>query len=107
MKPCHLRSAAMQDQDDEIAYYAIEASFDVADKLVDALTKALHTLSINPGIGSPELGKALGIEGLRTWIVEGFPLSFWYIARADCVDVIRLLGHRQDQAGILREIRLA
>jgi len=57
-------------------------------------------LELNPAIGSPTLGKDLGIKGLRTSRVDGFPLSFWYFDRDDHVDVARLIGQRQDQRGI-------
>ena len=103
MKPCKLREAARQDRREEVSYYRKEASAVVAAKLVAALEKTLKALATNPALGSPALGKSLGIDGLRTWIVDGFPLSFWYFERSDAIDVVRLLGHRQDQAGILRD----
>jgi len=53
------------------------------------------------GIGSPALGKDLGIPDLRCWRVSGFPLLWFYFERNDHVDVVRLLGERQDIATIL------
>ena len=47
-------------------------------------------------MGSPSLGQELGITGLRTWLVSGFPLTFWYFERETCVDVVRLVGQRQN-----------
>lgn len=61
-----------------------------------AMDRALGTLGAHPAIGSPVLGKEIGIEGLRTCGVEGFPLAFWYFDRETYVDVARLVGQRQD-----------
>ena len=55
----------------------------------------------DPGIGSPTLGKLLGIPGLRTWRVAKFPLLWCYFERGDHLDMVRLLGERQDIAAIL------
>ena len=37
---------------------------------------------------------------MRTWTVDGFPLSLWYFERETHVDVARLIGQRQDASGI-------
>lgn len=68
----------------------------MAMKLVDSLQKALLALERNPSNGSPVMGQALGIDGLRVWRIDGFPLSFWYFERQQHIDVARLVGHRQD-----------
>ena len=60
-------------------------------------------LAANPAPGSPVLGRSLGIDGLRTRIVDGFPPSYWYVERPDSIDIVRLLDHRQAQAGLLGE----
>ncbi len=69
-------------------------------KLVKALAKTLQELERHPAIGSPTLGQVLGIDELRTWRIDGFPLTLWYFERADHVDVVRLVGQRQDQSDI-------
>ena len=33
---------------------------------------------------------------MRTWRIEGFPLTFWYFERDSFVEMVRLLGQRQD-----------
>jgi toxin ParE1/3/4 len=43
----------------------------------------------------------LGISGLRTWRVAKFPLLWCYFERDDHLDVVRLLGQRQDLAAFL------
>jgi toxin ParE1/3/4 len=73
----------------------------VAVKLANATNTALDRIELDPGIGSPTLGKLLGIPGLRTWRVSKFPLLWFYFERGDHLDVVRLLGERQDIAAIL------
>ena len=73
----------------------------MAVRLVNASNIALDQLELEPGIGSPVLRKTLGIPGLRTWRVSRFPLLWLYFERDDRVDVVRLLGERQDLAVLL------
>ena len=54
-----------------------------------------------PGIGSPTLGRRLGISGLRTWRVAKFPPLWCYFEHGDHLDVVRRLGERQDLSAIL------
>ena len=100
MKPCVLRPRARADRRNEVRFYRKEAGAKVAANLVDALEKALNDLSRHPGIGSPILGQELGVAGMRTWLIAGFPLSFWLFERVTHVDVARLVGQRPDAMGI-------
>ena len=100
MKLYRLRPRAREDRRAEVLHYRRGDGAKVAANLVQAMSRALLELELNPAIGSPTLGKDLGIKGLRTWRVDGFPLSFWYFDRDDHVDVARLIGQRQDQRGI-------
>jgi toxin ParE1/3/4 len=100
VKPCVLRPQARTDRRNELRYYRIEAGTGVAANLVDSLEKALEELSRYPRIGSPALGQELGVAGMRTWLIAGFPLSFWYFEREAHVDVARLVGQRQDAMGV-------
>ena len=70
-------------------------------RLVAATDLALDQIELEPGVGSPVLGKALGIPDLRSWRVSGFPLLWFYFERDNHLDVVRLLGERQDIAAIL------
>jgi toxin ParE1/3/4 len=103
LKPALLRPQAQRDRQSEIRYYRKEAGTKVAVKLVNATNAALDQIEVEPGIGSPVLGKILGIPGLRTWRVTKFPLLWFYFERDDHLDVVRLLGERQDLAAILAE----
>lgn len=94
----------MQDQREQARYYREHAGPTVALRLVRSLKKAVAELQRNPAIGSPRLGLQIGLDRLRTWAVRGFPLLYLYIEREDYLDVVRLLGQRQDVAGIMAEL---
>jgi len=100
VKPYRLRPRARDDRQAKVSFYRREAGATVAAKLVEAMAKALAELELNPAIGSPTLDKQIDVEGLRTWWIDGFPLSFWYFERADHLDVARLIGQRQDQGDL-------
>ena len=101
MKPAVLRPQALRDQQGEVRYHRKVSGTRVAVKLVTASNAALDQIELDPGIGSPMLGHLLGIAGLRTWRVTKFPLLWCYFERGDQLDVVRLLGERQDIAAIL------
>lgn len=101
MKPAVLRPQALRDQQGEVRYYRKEGGTRVAESVVKATNAALDQIELAPGIGSPVLGKRLGIPGLRTWQIAKFPLLWCYFERGDLLDVVRLLGERQDIAAIL------
>ena len=101
MKPAILRPQALRDQQGEVRYYRKEGGARVAVKAVKATNTALDQIELDPGIGSPVLAKRLGIPGLRIWKVAKFPLLWCYFERGDHLDVVRLLGERQDIATIL------
>lgn len=101
MKPAILRPQARQDRRDEVRTYRGEGGARVAQRLVDNLQDDLQNLERQPLMGSPVLGKVLGIAGLRTWGVTGFPLVLVYIEGPLHLDIVRLLGQRQDIATLL------
>ena len=101
MKPALLRPQALRDQQGEVRHYREEGGPRLALKVVRATQEALDRIESHPAIGSPALGRLLDIPGLRTWRISGFPLLWCYVERADHVDVIRLLGQRQDLAAVL------
>ena len=100
MKPAILRPQALRDREAEIRYYRKEAGSKVAVRLVGATDRALDRIELEPRIGSPVFGDVLGIPELRTWRVAKFPLLWFYVERGDHLDVVRLLGERQDIAAI-------
>ena len=98
MKPALLRPQAQRDRQSEIRHYRKEAGSKVAVKLVNSTNAALDRIEAEPGIGSPVLGKILGIPGIRTWRVTKFPLLWFYFERNDHLDIVRLLCERQDRS---------
>jgi toxin ParE1/3/4 len=101
LKPAHLRPKALADRRESARYYRREASTRIAEEMVVASRQALDQIEQNPGTGSPRIGQELGIPGLRSWRVSGFPLIWFYFEREDHLDVVRLLGERQDILAIL------
>ena len=83
MKPAVLRPQALRDQQGEVRYYRKEGGARVAVRVVKTTNAALDQIELDPGIGSPVLGKRLGIPGLRTWQVAKFPLLWCYFERRD------------------------
>lgn len=101
MKRAHLRPRALDDRKESARYYRKEAGPRIAEAMVVAARKALDHIEQYPGTGSPRIGQELGIPGLRSWRVSSFPLIWFYFEREDCLDVVRLLGERQDILSIL------
>lgn len=101
MKPAVLRPQALRDQQGEVRYYRKAGGTRVAVKVVKVMNAVLDQVELDPGIGSPMLGKRLGVPGLRTWRVAKFPLLWCYFERGDHLDAVRLLGERQGIATIL------
>jgi toxin ParE1/3/4 len=103
LKPALLRPQALRDQQTEVRYYRQQDGARLAVRVVKATNAALDQIEVNPGLGSPRLGTTLEIAELRTWRVAKFPLLWCYFERSDHLDVVRLLGERQDVAAILGE----
>jgi toxin ParE1/3/4 len=100
LKPAILRPQARRDRELEVRYYRKEAGNKVAVRLVCASNAALDQLELEPAMGSPVLGKTLGIPELRIWRLAKFPLLWFYFERDDHLDIVRLLGERQAVAAI-------
>lgn len=101
MKSAILRPQALRDQQGEVRYYRQEGGTRLAVRVAKATNEALDQVELEPAMGSPMLGKLLAIPGLGTWQVGKFPLLWCYIEHADHLDVVRLLGERQNIAAIL------
>ena len=96
-----LRPQALRDQQGEVRHYRKEGDTRLAVKVANATNAALDQVEPEPGMGSPGLGKLLGIPGLRACRVGKFPLLWCFFEHADHLDVVRLLGERQNIATIL------
>ncbi len=103
MKPARLRPRAKIDLSDQAWYYAREVNVDTADAFVDEALAALSAVEQQPGMGSPRWSTWSTQPPLRAWRIGRFPMVWFYVERGDHLDVLRLLGERQDIATILRD----
>ena len=101
MKPALLRPQALADLQAEVRYYRREVGRSVSERLVKAATQALKQIEQQPAMGSPVLGKQLELKGLRTWRIKDYPLLWCYFERPEALDVVRLLGERQNLPALL------
>jgi toxin ParE1/3/4 len=103
LKQAKLRPQAEQDLVDTARYYAQVGGHTLGGKMFDAALAALETIQYEPGIGSPRIGQRCDIPGLRSWRISGFPVQWFYFETDNHLDVVRLLGDRQDIAAILTD----
>jgi toxin ParE1/3/4 len=103
VKPLRLRPQAEIDLVAQVAWLGDQAGSTVAARFFDTARAALATVQRNPGIGSTRLGQIAGIAGLRAWGIDGFHARWLHLDLPDAIDVVRLLGDRQDIATILRD----
>lgn len=98
MKSAVLRPQAERDFESNIDYYLeVDAPFvALAEKFFAAADLALRQIERRPGIGSLRIGELRGVPRLKSWPVKGFPLQWFYFERGASLDVVRLLGDRQD-----------
>lgn len=101
MKRAHLRPQAEADLLEATRHFANEGNVELAERMFDAAIAALEPMQRMPGMGSPRLGQLCEIPGLRSWRINGFPMQWLYFEATDHLDVVRLLGDRQDIAAIL------
>ena len=101
MKRAHLRPQAQADLVDATRHYAAQGSAEIAERMFDAAIAALETIERMPAMGSPRLGQLCELPGLRSWRVTGFPMQWLYFEADRHLDVVRLLGDRQDIVAIL------
>lgn len=101
MKLARLRPQAEADLVEAARHYAKEGSVDLSERMFDAALAALEPVQRMPSMGSPRLGLLCEIPGLRSWRVTGFPMQWLYFVAEDHLDVVRLLGDRQDIVAIL------
>ena len=86
---------------DAARHYAQEGGEDLGERMFDAALAALDPIERMPSIGSPRLGQLCDVPGLRSWRVPHFPLQWLCFETPDHLDVVRLLGDRQDIVAIL------
>ena len=90
------RQKALDDIDSAIDFYVGEAGADVALGFIDALQSAYEFVAGNASAGSPRWAYELGLPGMRSWPVKGYPWLVFYIENEDWIDVWRVLHAKRD-----------
>lgn len=101
-KPLVLLPQAERDIGDALQHYQREGGAVLAAKWAEGLESALRHIATHPATGSPRYAVQLKLAGLRFWPVKRFPYLIFYVERADCVDVWRVLHGARDIAEWLR-----
>jgi toxin ParE1/3/4 len=101
LKQARLRLSAQADLVRDVRYYEQQGGVELADRFFSAARAALRAIQQMPGMGSPRVGQLCDVPGLRTWPVKGFPVMWCYFDNDDHLDIVRLLGDRQDLLMIL------
>ncbi|RZS57204.1 type II toxin-antitoxin system RelE/ParE family toxin [Sphaerotilus mobilis] len=96
-----LRPRAEEDLVELARHYAREGGIALGERVFDAAVAALEAIERMPAMGSPRLGQLCDIPDMRSWRVSDFPVQWFYFEATDHLDVVRLLGDRQDIAAIL------
>ncbi len=98
------RTRALADIDEALDHYAQEAGGEVALRFVDALQNAFERTGQSPGTGSPGWSHELGLPGLRTRRIQGFPWLVFYIELDTHIDVWRVLHTKRDIPASMTEL---
>ena len=101
MKPVVPRQRAVNDIEEAVDRYLVDADVEVAVGFVDELERAFRQLGEHPGSGSPRWAGELRIPGLRSWPLNRYPYVVFYRENEDRLDVWRVLHVRRDMAGQL------
>ena len=100
----HLRPQAEVDLVDRTHHYRREGGAELGERFFDAAMVALDAIQRMPGAGSPRVGELCGIDGLRVRRITNLPCGWFYFARDERVDVVRLLADAQDITAVLANI---
>ena len=102
-KPVLARPLATQDVEGAVKYYRSAMTEAQSQRFVDALEDAYRHIGRLPATGSPRYGHQLGIAGLRTWPVRGFPFLVLYAEKEFTIDIYRVLHVSRDMPASLIE----
>lgn len=91
-----LRAFAVNDIQAAAAYYHSHAGPKTALEFVEALEDAINHLRRFPLIGSFRFASELEVPDLQSWSLRKFPSIIFYVARAEHIDIWRVLHARRD-----------
>ena len=80
----------------EIADYYAAISAQLAEEFVTELENTLHSLCLQPRLGSRRYAHLLPDQSLRFWQLDRFPFLLFYRIDAPWIDVLRVLHERRD-----------
>lgn len=90
------RLVATEDFRSAVRWYRREAGVDVAQRFVASVAETFAAIAEMPAIGSASWGDYLGIAGLRTRRIQGFPYDVFYFESEEIIDVWRILHQHRD-----------
>jgi toxin ParE1/3/4 len=95
-KPVVARPRARLDTEDAVDHLRREAGDRVALAFVDALQSSYRLIAEYPQSGSARYAHELGMAGVRSLRIRGYPYLVLYVERKDHVDVWRVLHGQRD-----------
>jgi toxin ParE1/3/4 len=91
-----VRHSARQDIRQARDFYLREAGAPTAALFLDAIQAAFARIAEFPGIGSTRHAHELGLAGLRSYKLGGFPHLVFYVEREGRMEIWRVLHAQQD-----------
>ena len=79
-----------------MAYYLSEQAVSAALGFIEALEQAYVHIGRHPATGAQRLGHELRLPGLRTWPLNRYPYTVFYVEYPDGIDVWRVLHSHSD-----------
>jgi toxin ParE1/3/4 len=95
MKASRLREAALQDIDDALDYYLLQAPHMLA-ALHSSVLHARKHIEEFPATGSKRYHTGKKGDALRFWLLDQFPYALFYFDRPDTIDIVRMLHQARD-----------
>jgi toxin ParE1/3/4 len=97
------RSIAIRDLGEAYEFIAADSP-ESAERLLDAVEKAIDLLLENPGAGRLRSFRSPRVRGIRSWAVRGFAshLIFYRVAGGD-LEIVRFLHGARDLPRFLEE----
>jgi toxin ParE1/3/4 len=100
------RQQALDDTNEAIDHYLVEAGADVALQFIAALEQAYGFIAESAAAGSPRWAHELNLPGIQSWPLKHFPWIVFYLELEDRIDVWRVLHSKRDIPAWLSEPEL-
>lgn len=90
------RAIAADDVEQAVARYAHESGPHLADRFIDALRDVQARILAFPDAGSPRFAYLVRPLDIRVVPIAGFAYLVFYLARADVIDIVRVVHSTRD-----------